>query len=142
MSQPLDMFEVPRTSRKGSDMDFNVVILAGRLAAVPEIRTFDSGATLMRLLVTVRTDEPRSRIDVIPVVQWNPDLDDLPVESLRGRRVWVAGAAQRRFWSADDGRQSRVEIVAHVVEFRPEEVPVPSDIAESSAGAGDQQLGR
>ena len=101
-------------------MDFNVVVLAGRLAAQPEIRTFESGATLMRLLVTVRTDEPRGRLDVIPVVQWNPDPREIPDEELRGRGVWVVGAAQRRFWSADDGRHSRIEIVAHVVEFRPE----------------------
>jgi single-stranded DNA-binding protein len=114
------MFEVSRASRKGIAMDFNFVVLAGRLAAQPELRVLESGATLMRLLVTVATTEPRSRLDVIPVVQWNPDPHDIPDEELRGRGVWVVGAAQRRFWSADDGRHSRIEIVAHVVEFRPE----------------------
>ena len=58
-------------------MDLNVVVLAGRLAAQPEVRTFESGATLMRLLVTVRSAEPRTRLDVIPVVQWNPDPNDI-----------------------------------------------------------------
>lgn len=100
-------------------MDFNIVVLAGRLAAQPEIRTFDSGATLMRLLVIVRSDEPRHRLDVVPVVQWNPDINDTHDEPLRGRKVWVAGAVQRRFWSSGDARHSRIEIVAHVVDVRP-----------------------
>ena len=102
-------------------MDLNLVVLAGRIAAEPEVRTFESGATLMRLLVTVRSDEPRRRLDVIPVVQWNPDPDDIPQASVRGRSVWVAGAVQRRFWSVDDGRHSRVEIVAHEIAIRDEE---------------------
>ncbi|MEN8041829.1 MAG: single-stranded DNA-binding protein, partial [Actinomycetota bacterium] len=99
-------------------MDLNLVVLTGRLAAEPEIRTFESGTTLMRLLVTVRSTEPMRRLDVIPVVKWNPDPDDIPDETTRGRVVWIAGAIQRRFWSATDGRHSRVEIIAHEVSFR------------------------
>lgn len=102
-------------------MDLNLVVLAGRIAAEPEIRTFESGATLMRLLVTVRSEEPRHRLDVIPVVQWDPDPDDMPDGSLRGRSVWIAGSVQRRFWSVDDGRHSRIEIVAHEVAIRDED---------------------
>lgn len=114
-------------------MDLNVVVIAGRLAAQPEVRTFESGAALMRLLVTVRSAEPRARLDVIPVVQWNPDPDDIPDGELRGRRVWVVGATQRRFWSADDGRHSRVEIVAHVVEFRPQEERLEEEVPSLAA---------
>jgi len=114
-------------------MDCNVVVLAGRLAAQPEIRTFESGTTLMRLLVTVRSTEPRARLDVIPVVQWNPDLDAIPDEELRGRGVWVVGATQRRFWSAEDGRHSRVEIVANIVEFRPVETAEQEEVPSLAA---------
>ena len=32
--------------------------------------------------------------------------------------VWVAGAVQRRFWSGDDGRRSRLEVVAEQVCLR------------------------
>jgi single-stranded DNA-binding protein len=106
---------------KGSVVDLNLVVLAGRIAAEPEIRTFDSGATLMRLLVTVRSQEPHHRLDVIPVVQWNPDPDDMPDGSVRGRSVWVAGSVQRRFWSVEDGRHSRIEVVAHEIAIRDEE---------------------
>jgi len=110
-------------------MDLNLVVIAGRIAAEPDIQTFDSGATLMRILVTVATAEPRRRIDVIPVVQWNPDIDTIPNEPVRGRRVWVVGVLQRRFWSAEDGRLSRVEIVAHEVAVRDEDVRVAEETA-------------
>jgi single-stranded DNA-binding protein len=106
---------------KGSVMHLNLVMLAGRIAAEPEVRTFESGATLMRLLVTVRSDEPRRRLDVIPVVQWDPEPEDIPQNAVRGRCVWVAGAVRRRFWSVDDGRHSRIEIVAHEIAIRNDE---------------------
>lgn len=124
-------------------MDFNIVVLAGRLAAQPEIRTFDSGATLMRLLVIVRSDEPRHRLDVVPVVQWNPDINDTHDELLRGRKVWVAGAVQRRFWSSGVARHSRIEIVAHVVDVRPwddstgEEMMSAADAVVGDLGSTD-----
>jgi single-stranded DNA-binding protein len=103
-------------------MDLNVIVIAGRLAAEPELTTFASGARLLRLLVTVRSQEPRRRIDVLPVVMWDP-TDGVPIDELvRGTRVWVAGSVQRRFWSAEAGRTSRVEIVAHDVQPRPDVV--------------------
>lgn len=108
-------------------MDLNLVVVAGRIAAEPEVRTFESGATLTRLLVTVRSEEPRHRIDVIPVVQWNPDPDSVPNGSVRGRPVWVAGRVQRRFWSVGDGRESRIEIVAHEITIRDEEASCAPD---------------
>ena len=49
-------------------MDLNLAVIAGTLAAPPEIRTFDSGSRLARYLVTIRSTEPRKRVDVVPVV--------------------------------------------------------------------------
>ena len=98
-------------------MDLNLVVLAGRIAADPEIRTFESGATLLRLLVTVRSEGPRQRIDVVPVVMWSPEPSVVDATKL-GSAVWVAGSVQRRFWSAGEGRRSRLEVVAHEVTIR------------------------
>lgn len=101
-------------------MDLNLIVIAGRLAAEPELTTFASGARLLRLLVTVRSQEPRRRIDVLPVVMWDP-TEDIAIDGFtRGVGVWVAGSVQRRFWSAEAGRTSRVEIVAHDVQLRPD----------------------
>ena len=102
-------------------MDLNLVVVSGRLATAPEIRTFASGTTLMRLLVTVRADEPRRRVDVLPITVWEPSPDLVDGDLAPGRRVWVAGSTQRRFWATTDGKRSRIEIVANHVEVPDEE---------------------
>lgn len=102
-------------------MDFNVVVLAGRLAAPLEHRTFESGSSLVRLLVTIRSMHPRKRVDVVPVTLWDPDPSLVADAPEPGRHVWVAGAVQRRFWEAGEGRRSRIEIVARHVEIVPAE---------------------
>ena len=96
-------------------MDLNMVVLAGRLAADPEVRVFENGNTVTRMLVTTRQDEPRRRIDVVPVVAWDNETR-VPDGLGRGDRVWVAGAIQRRFWSDSDSRRSRIEVVAKHVQ--------------------------
>ena len=95
-----------------------MLCLTGTLATAPELREFESGARLLRLLVTVRQDEPRKRVDVVPVTLWDPPADLVSENLERGRRVMVVGAAQRRFWEAKEGRKNRVEIVAEHVEPR------------------------
>lgn len=95
-------------------MDINTTVIAGTLAAPAELREFDSGSQLARILVTTRTTEPTPRVDVVPVTIWEPDqglLDQL-TEHGPGARIWVAARLQRRFWSADEGRRSRLEVVA------------------------------
>lgn len=96
-------------------MDLNLVILTGRLAAPPELRVFDSGTRLLRLLVTIRSDEPTRRVDVVPVTFWNPDDELATAPLMAGSGIWVAGSVQRRFWGGEDGRLSRMEVVAHQV---------------------------
>ncbi len=93
-------------------MDYNIVVLAGRLAAEPELRELDSGARLLRYLVTTRITNPRKRIDVVPVVLWDPPEALVDAAPPAGERVWAYGAVHRRFWERDGRRRSRVEIVA------------------------------
>ena len=98
-------------------MDCNLVVLSGRLAATPEERSFDSGARFVRYLVTTRSASPRRRVDVVPVVFWDPPGEFLAPHTTAGCRVWVVASVRRRFWTSDDGRRSRLEVVAHHVEF-------------------------
>jgi single-stranded DNA-binding protein len=102
-------------------MDVNLFVVAGKVAAPPEIREYDSGSTMVRVLVTTRTDTPRRRVDVVPIVRWMDDDRDR-VDRLRdlrvGQHVWVTGSIQRRFWQSQDGRSSRLEVVAAHIETR------------------------
>ncbi len=100
-------------------MDCNLVVLSGKLAAAPELRVFESGSRLVRYLVTVRSDTPRRRVDVVPVTLWDPPdevADNLPEP---GREMWVTGMVQRRFWQTQEGRHSRLEVVAYSVDPKP-----------------------
>jgi single-stranded DNA-binding protein len=99
-------------------MDLNIVVISGRLAAKPEVRILEGGSTLVRYLIAARSETPRRRIDVLPVVQW--DAPEEVADLDRGDGLWIAGAVQRRFWSDDQNRRGRVEIVAHHVQKRPE----------------------
>ena len=67
-------------------MDLNLAVFAGTLSAPPEIRTFESGSRLTRLLVTVRATEPRKRTDVVPIVLWDPP-EGGPLEVIVTRHV-------------------------------------------------------
>lgn len=110
-------------------MDLNLVVLAGRIAAPPDLRIFDSGTRLLRYLVTVKADEPRRRIDVVPVTLWHPPQELVDSDPAPGRRVWVAGTVQRRFWSGPEGRHSRLEVIADQVCLRE---PSPADAAAAT----------
>ena len=96
-------------------MDLNLVVLCGRLATPGELRQFESGTRMLRLLVSVRTESPTRRVDVVPVILWDPDDGLVEQVSESGVRVWAVGAVQRRFWEGQDGRRSRLELVASTV---------------------------
>jgi single-stranded DNA-binding protein len=110
-------------------MDMNLVVVAGKLAAPPELRQFESGSRLLRSLVTVHSDAPRRRVDVLPVTLWDPPENHELIEAAVGKGVWIVGSVQRRFWSDAEGRRSRLELVAHHMELKPNGV-----VASTSGG--------
>lgn len=97
------------------EMDLNLTVLCGRIATDPEIRVFDSGTRLIRYLITVRSEAPRRRVDVVPVTLWDPTDEQVETPGERGGRIWICGSVQRRFWESPDGRRSRLEVVAEQV---------------------------
>ena len=119
-------------------MDLNIVLLAGKLAAPPEVRRFESGTTLVRSLVTVRAESPRRRVDVVPVTLWDPGPEHGLLQAAVGDAIWVTGAVQRRFWTADEGRKSRLEIVAAHVQLHDNGHP---DFRSATAGIFEGQAG-
>ena len=92
-----------------SQPNFNLVVLAGMLAAPPDMEPHESASS--RLLLTVRSFHPAPRIDLVPV---SVSGDQIPDCSVNGDRLWVVGSLQRRF-SPVTGR-SRLEVAAHHVE--------------------------
>lgn len=122
-------------------MDLNIVVLAGSIVSEPERRTFASGTRLLRLLVAVRQAEPQRRVDVLPVSMWDPPEQVWGREVVVGDRAWVAGSIQRRFWAAEDGRRSRLELIAQQIQLRaagdPEEPGHPTEVLDESPVPAD-----
>jgi single-strand DNA-binding protein len=89
----------------------NVAILRGRLSSPPRLHTLPSGDDLLRLEVTVRTDDPRP--DSVPVTWFGPagEASGWPT----GHEVVVVGRVRRRWFQAGGGRASRTEVVATTV---------------------------
>ena len=98
-------------------MDLNLVVLAGYLAAPGE---FNSDSKRLRLLLTVRSELPQQRVDVIPVTLQDPSAEQVAATCKTGVRLWVVGSVQRRFLSSPEGRRSRVEIVAEDINVQPD----------------------
>lgn len=98
-------------------IDLNLTVLCGRLAVDAEPRVFDSGARLIRYLITTRTDHPRRRVDVIPVTVWDPPDEVWAEPGEKGQRIWACGSVQRRYWESPDGRRSRIEVVAEQIKL-------------------------
>jgi single-stranded DNA-binding protein len=117
-------------------MNMNLVVLAGKLAAPPELREFESGSRLLRSLVTVRSEAPRRRVDVLPVTLWDPEDGHKLIDAPVGKGVWIVGSIQRRFWNGVEGRRSRLEIVAHHMELKSNELAIGTSSDESVVAAG------
>ena len=110
-------------------MDLNMVVLNGRLAAAPDYRVLESGSRMARLLVAVRSEEPHSRLDVLPVVWWEPEDEFVATPPGVGSRIWITGSVQRRYWESADGRRSKLEVVAAHVSALSDECETPESAA-------------
>lgn len=101
-------------------MHLNLAVLCGSLAAPPEYRRFESGATQLRLLLAVRSDTPARRVDLIPVILWDPPDSLLERSLTTGATVWASGMLRSRFWGHNDNgeRRSGIEVVAQEVTVR------------------------
>lgn len=105
-------------------MDVNLVVLCGRVASQPEVRQFDSGSRMLRILLTVYSEAPRRRIDIIPVSLWDPPDHLVEPGFAVSDRVTVTGTLQRRFSDGAVGRRMRMEVIA--CDIGPGGIEVPS----------------
>lgn len=63
-----------------------------------------------------------ARLDVLPVIWWEPMPSELASPLTKGSSVWVIASVQRRLLATTDPPRSDVEIVAREVVADPEDV--------------------
>ena len=122
--------------------DMNLVVLVGRVAAEPKVKRFPSGAQVVEYSITSRVEEPRKRVDVIPVYFWVIDDDEEPWLPKTGDPILAIGQVQRRFWENKSGeRKARVEIIAEEVSpVDPARAPaLLIDVSAKLANGGDEE---
>ncbi len=106
-------------------MDLNVVTITGRLADDPKPYATGSGSDVTMLRVAVgrpkRPGQQRSDADFVDIVAWD-ELARLAVRYLvKGLRVGVTGRLQQRIWETQEGKRSRLQVVAgqlHFIDFK------------------------
>lgn len=99
-------------------MEQNVVRLAGRLAADPEVRTLPSGDELCVCRISVARDRVRvlpsgrrsSSVDLVDLAAWTARSRRAMGAWRAGDEVEIVGALRRRFYRAGERTMSRVEV--------------------------------
>lgn len=107
-------------------MNYNKVILIGRLTADPELRTTTSGTPVTSFSVATNrywTDKNGQRqkdTQFHNVVVWGRQAEVVNQFLNKGSLVMVEGRLQTRTWQGNDGQNRRTtEVVAERVQFGP-----------------------
>lgn len=104
--------------------DINRVILVGRLARDPELKSTSSGSYLCRFtLASNRTifqkdGENKEEVGFFNCVAWGKLAEVISKYSQKGRRVGIDGSLRFSTWDNTDGkRQSKVEVYVENFQF-------------------------
>ena len=102
-------------------LNYNKVILSGRLAADPELKTTQSGVsvTSFTLAVDRRTAKGEERkTDFLDCTAWREKAEFITRFFHKGSALFVEGELQKRSWEDQHGnKRSAVEVVVTEAKF-------------------------
>jgi single-strand DNA-binding protein len=100
-------------------MDFNKVIIVGRLTRDPEVRTTTGGQSVATVSVatgrtyTNKAGEKQDKTEFHNVVVWGRLAEICGQYLVKGQEVLFEGRLETRVWEGQDGqKRSRTEIIA------------------------------
>jgi len=94
----------------------NLVALIGNLADEPELRYTPSGRAVCTFTLAVSRPGGDSA-DTFKIVAWERQAEVCNEYLTLGRRVGVEGRLHHTTFTAEDGKRSTVEVVAHRLEL-------------------------
>lgn len=104
-----------------ANFNFNKVILGGRLTSDPELKTTQSGVSVVsfRLAVNRRSKgDTDGTSDFFSVTAWRSTAEFISKFFRKGSSICVVGSLQTREWTDNEGRKRReIEIVADEAQF-------------------------
>ena len=115
----------------------NIVALIGNLAADPELRYTPGGKAVCTFRLAV-SRPGAAEADFFTVVAWERQAEVCGQYLSKGRRVGVDGRLHQSTWTTDEGKRSKVEVIAHRVELIGSSKPaqsatVPAETPEDPA---------
>ena len=120
-------------------MDFNKVILVGRVTANPELRTTPSGQSVTTLGVATNrtwTDKSGARQEATEftnVVMWGRTAEIASQFLVKGATVLIEGRLQTRSWEDKQGQQRRTtEVLCERMQLGPR----PMGVGAPPTGSG------
>lgn len=114
----------------------NIVALVGNVASEPELRHTSGGRAVCTFRLAV-SRPGADQADFFTVVAWERQAEVCAEYLATGRRIAVDGRLHHSTWEVDDGKRSKVEVVAHRVELlgRPRGADAPATDAADAAEA-------
>lgn len=105
-----------------SNLNFNKVILGGRLTADPELKTTQAGVSVTSFDVAINrkySGQNQQQItDFITVVAWRQTAEFVTRYFHKGSSICVVGSLQTRSWTDNNGQKRyATEVVADEVNF-------------------------
>jgi single-strand DNA-binding protein len=102
-------------------MNYNRIILVGRLTRDPELRATPDGTSVVRFAIAVnRTVRPgaEEQVDYFDIVAFRQLADTVANYTTKGRLVLVEGKLQTRSYTDREGnRRKAYEVIADTVRF-------------------------
>ena len=100
----------------------NKVILTGRLTQTPELKTTNTGASVLQFSLAVRRSfkntDGEYDTDFINCVAWRQTAELIAKYFAKGDGITISGAIQTRKYTAKDGSDRKaVEVVVGEIEF-------------------------
>lgn len=94
----------------------NLVAIIGNLTSDPELRYTPTGRAVCTFRVAV-SRPGGEHADFFNVVAWERQAEVCSEYLVKGRRVGVEGRLHHTTWEVEDGKRSKVEIVASRVQL-------------------------
>lgn len=90
-------------------MSLNKIVLLGRITAEPELKTTQSGASVIGFTLAVDRDfkskDGDRECDFIPCTAWRGTAEFIAKYFTKGSSAAVAGSLQSRHWQDNDGNK-------------------------------------
>ena len=95
----------------------NSVILTGNLASDVELREFGEEKRLATFRLAVNRPSNSDEADFFSIAVWDRQAELCAEHLGKGRKVGVEGRLRQHTWEDEGEKRSRVEVVAHRIEF-------------------------